>query len=53
MICSRAKCLLCAATGFSVQESHAVVLDPNNQKVIVARISPDEWGRIAAMQAKR
>ena len=40
------------ATGFSIQEGHAVVLDPNNLKVIVARISPDEWGSIAVMQAK-
>ena len=35
------------ATGFSIQEAHAVVLDPGNLKVIVARITPEEWGSIA------
>jgi hypothetical protein len=35
------------ATGFTVQEGHAVVLDPNNLRVIVARIAPSEWGQIA------
>ena len=35
------------ATGFSIQEAHAVVLDPGNLKVIVARVSPDEWGSVA------
>jgi Histidine phosphatase superfamily (branch 1) len=35
------------ATGFSVQEAHAVVLDPTNLRVIVARITPEEWGSIA------
>lgn len=38
------------ATGFSVQEAHAVVLDPTNLKVIVARVSPAEWGPIALAQ---
>lgn len=38
------------ATGFSVQEAHAVVLDPNNLGVIVARITPDEWGSIALLR---
>lgn len=37
------------ATGFSIQEAHAVVLDPTNLKVIVARVSPDEWGSIALL----
>jgi hypothetical protein len=40
------------ATGFSVQEAHAVVLDPANLKVIVARIAPMEWGSIAQARAK-
>ena len=35
------------ATGFLVQEGHAVVLDPNNLKVIMARIAPQEWRSIA------
>ena len=35
------------ATGFSIQEAHAVMLDPSNLRVIVARISPDELGAIA------
>ena len=35
------------ATGFSVQEAHAVVLDPTNLSVIVARVTPEEWGSIA------
>ena len=35
------------ATGFVVQEGNAVVLDPNNLKVIMARIGPQEWGSIA------
>jgi len=40
------------ATGFSVQEAHAVVLDPTNLRVIVARVSPDEWGSIALMRSR-
>ena len=40
------------ATGFSIQEAHAVVLDPGNLKVIVARVTPEEWGSIALMMAK-
>jgi hypothetical protein len=40
------------ATGFSVQEAHAVVLDPSNLRVIVARVSPDEWGSIALMRPR-
>ena len=35
------------ATGFVIQEGNAVVLDPNNLKVIMARIGPQEWGSIA------
>ena len=35
------------ATGFVVQEGNAVVLDPGNLKVIMARIDPQEWGSIA------
>jgi hypothetical protein len=35
------------ATGFQIQEGHAVVLDPTNPKVIVARIGPQEWGTVA------
>jgi Histidine phosphatase superfamily (branch 1) len=40
------------ATGFSVQEGHAVVLDPANLKVIVARVGPAEWGSVAQMRAR-
>jgi hypothetical protein len=40
------------ATGFSVQEAHAVVLDPGNLKVIVARVTPEEWGSIGLMRPK-
>ena len=40
------------ATGFSIQEAHAVVLDPTNLKVIVARIGPEEWGAIAQMRGR-
>jgi|GEM_PF-1355336 len=40
------------ATGFSVQEAHTVVLDPSNLSVIVARVSPDEWGSIALQSAR-
>ncbi len=35
------------ATGFVIQEGNAVVLDPNNLKVIMTRIGPQEWGSIA------
>ena len=35
------------ATGFAIQEGHAVVLDPTNPKVIVARVGPQEWGAVA------
>ena len=35
------------ATSFQIQEGHAVVLDPTNPKVIVARIGPNEWGAVA------
>jgi phosphohistidine phosphatase SixA len=38
------------ATGFTVREGHAVVLDPQNLAVIVARIAPSEW---AALIPKR
>jgi hypothetical protein len=38
------------ATGFSIQEGHAVALNPTNLKVIVARIGPAEWGGIAQMR---
>jgi hypothetical protein len=40
------------ATGFSIQEGHAVVLDPSNLKIIVARIAPAEWGSIAQARPK-
>lgn len=40
------------ATGFSIQEGHAVVLDPRNPLVIVARIAPTEWGSIAQARVK-
>jgi hypothetical protein len=40
------------ATGFSIQEAHAVVLDPTNLKVIVARVGPEEWGGIAQMRGR-
>jgi hypothetical protein len=35
------------ATGYTVQEGHAVVLDPRDLKVIVARIAPQQWGSVA------
>jgi phosphohistidine phosphatase SixA len=38
------------ATTFSLQEAHAVVLDPTNLKAIVARVAPEEWGSIALMR---
>ena len=38
------------ATGFAIQEGHAVVLDPRDPKVIVARIGPQEWGAIGQMR---
>lgn len=44
--------ILQALTGFSVQEAHAVVLDPTNLKVIVARIGPEEWGAVAQMRSR-
>jgi hypothetical protein len=31
------------ATGYVIQEEHAVVLDPRDLSVLVARISPEEW----------
>lgn len=34
------------ATGWVIQEGHAVVLDPSNPQVIVARIGPQEWGAV-------
>jgi hypothetical protein len=34
------------ATGFVIQEEHAVMLDPSNLKVLVARIAPDQWQQI-------
>ena len=37
------------ATGFVIQEGHAVVLYPTNLKVIVARVTPQEWGSIALL----
>lgn len=40
------------ATGFSIQEAHAVVLDPGNLRVIVARIGPAEWGTIAQARVR-
>jgi hypothetical protein len=40
------------ATGFSIQEGHAVVLDPTNLKVIVARIAPDQWGGVAQARVR-
>ena len=40
------------ATSFTVQEGHAVVLDPGNLKVIMARIGPAEWGAIAQASAR-
>ena len=35
------------ATGFVIPEGNAVVLDPKNLKVIVARINAHEWGAVA------
>ncbi len=40
------------ATGFVVQEAHAVVLDPTNLGLLVARITPAEWGSIALMRPR-
>jgi hypothetical protein len=34
------------ATGFVIQEEHAVVLDPKNLSVLVARIAPEQWREI-------
>ena len=34
-----------------VHEAHAVVLDPGNLKVIVARVAPDGWGAVALAMA--
>jgi hypothetical protein len=34
------------ATGFVIQEEHAVVLDPKNLSVSVARIAPEDWKHI-------
>jgi hypothetical protein len=34
------------ATGFVIQEEHAVILDPKNLSVLVARIAPDQWQQI-------
>jgi hypothetical protein len=34
------------ATGFVIQEEHAVVLDPKNLSVPVARIAPEDWKHI-------
>jgi hypothetical protein len=34
------------ATGFVIQEEHAVVLDPRDLTVLVARIAPEAWRRI-------
>ena len=31
------------ATGFVIQEEHAVLLDPRDLRTLVARIAPDEW----------
>ena len=41
------------ATTFTVQEANAVVLDPANLNVIVARVGPHEWGAIAQAMASR
>jgi hypothetical protein len=38
------------ATGYTVQEGHAVVLDPSDLSVIVARIAPLQWGNVALMR---
>ena len=35
------------ATGYVIQEAHAVVLDPNDLGVLVARIAPNDWAAIA------
>jgi hypothetical protein len=34
------------ATGFVIQEEHAVVLDPKDLSVLAARIAPDQWQQI-------
>ncbi len=34
------------ATGFVIQEAHTVVLDPNDLKILVARIAPNDWAAI-------
>jgi phosphohistidine phosphatase SixA len=34
------------ATSFTVREGHAVVLDPRNLTLIVARIAPEEWANL-------
>ena len=35
------------ATGFVIQEAHTVILDPDNLKILVARIAPNDWPLIA------
>ena len=41
------------ATGYVIQEAHTVVLDPDNLKILVARIAPNDWPAIAdAMSGK-
>lgn len=35
------------ATGYVIQEAHTVVLDPDNLKILVARIAPNDWPAIA------
>lgn len=39
-----------SVTGFAIEEGHAVVLDPGNLKVVVARIAPGEWAAVALGQ---
>ena len=34
------------ATGFVIQEAHAVLMDPANLNVLVARIAPNDWPAI-------
>jgi hypothetical protein len=38
------------ATGFVIQEEHAVVLDPKDLSVLVARIAPEQWQQIRVGQ---
>ena len=41
------------ATGFVIQEAHAVLMDPTNLAVLVARIAPNDWPAIVSAVTDR